>query len=115
MITFLAVIHILFCIVLISLVLLQDPKGGAAGGIFGGGSNSLMGATGGTSFLAKLTRFSAIGFAVLCLLMTWYMKRDTGSVLDIEPAGAVQLQPAPGTTENQPAKESAPAAPAEKK
>ncbi len=82
MLTFLVAVHLIVCFLLISLVLLQDPKGGAAGGIFGGSSNSLLGATGATSFLTKLTRGVAITFGVLCLLMVWTLKRNTGSVLD---------------------------------
>ncbi len=86
-----AAMHVFLCLLLICLVLLQDPKGGAAGGIFGGGgANSLLGATGATTFLAKFTRFTAIGFSALCLLMVWLLKQNTGSILDtIElPAGA---------------------------
>lgn len=98
MLTLLTVLQLFFSLLLICLVLLQDPKGGAAGGIFGGsGSNSLLGATGATSFLGKLTRVSAISFGLLCLTMTWYLKRDTGSVLDkMEvPASAAPAPKAP--------------------
>ena len=97
MITVLVVLQLIVCLLLIALVLLQDPKGGAAGGVFGGGggSNTLLGATGATTFLVKLTRFAAIGFGVLCLVMTWYLKRDTGSVIDAEPAAAAAAT-APG-------------------
>ena len=94
MLAFLTISHFLFSILLIALVLLQDPKGGTAGGIFGGGSNSLLGATGATSFLAKLTRATAVGFGLLCLAMTWYLKRDTGSVLDAVNAPAAAAAPA---------------------
>lgn len=105
-----AVVHILTCILLIGLVLLQDPKGGAAGGIFGGGSNSLLGATGATTFLAKFTRFTAIGFATLCLLMVYMLTKNTGSILDrVElPAGAVTAPASSGETVG----ETAPDAPA---
>jgi len=99
MLTFLAVIHVILCLLLIALVLLQDPKGGAAGGIFGGGgANTLLGATGATTFLTKFTRGVAIAFGVLCLVMTWYLKRDSGSVIDrVAPANAQSAPAAPTT------------------
>lgn len=83
MISVLAIVHIVLCISLVVLVLVQDPKGGTAsmfGG--GGGSNSLFGATGAPSFLAKLTRYVAMAFAILCLWMTWAIKPKSTSVLD---------------------------------
>lgn len=109
MLNVLAVLHILVCFTLIALVLLQDPKGGAAGGVFGGaGSNSLLGATGATTFLAKLTRFAAIGFGVLCLVLTWYLRRDTGSVID-RVEGAAGAAPITAPVQTQPAGAVAPA------
>ncbi len=101
MLTFLVVVHVTVCVLLIALVLLQDPKGGAAGGIFGGSSNSLLGATGATSFLTRLTRGVAITFGVLCILLVWTLKRNTGSVLDTIqlPVPPPSTAPAvPGTT-----------------
>jgi preprotein translocase subunit SecG len=105
MVTVLVVLQLTVCLLLIGLVLLQDPKGGAAGGIFGGsGSNSLLGATGATSFLVKVTRGAAIGFGILCLVLTWYLKRDTGSVIDASgaatSAGVPAGQPAPANPQS---------------
>ncbi len=95
MLTFIAVIHVLVCIILISLVLLQDPKGGA-GSMFGGGSsNTLLGATGAVTFLTRLTRYSAIIFGVTCIILTLLSRPNTGSVLDTAPASS----PAAPTTE----------------
>jgi len=87
MVSVLSFIHIILCILVIILVLIQDPKGAGVGGMFGGGggSDSLFGATGAPSFLAKLTRYVAILFAVSCLLMTIAILRDNvggGGVLD---------------------------------
>lgn len=104
MLTVLVILQLVVCLLLIGLVLLQDPKGGAAGGVFGGGggSNTLLGATGATTFLVKVTRFAAIGFGILCLVMTWYLKRDTGSVIDVSgaatAAGVPAGQPVPADT-----------------
>ena len=63
MISALIVFYFVIAVLLIILVLLQDPKGDGA--IFGGGgSQSLFGATGATSFTVKATRLVAILFAV---------------------------------------------------
>ena len=58
MITFLAIIHIIACLGLIGLVLVQDSKGG---GVFTSqsGSNSVLGATGATSLAQTMTKVVA--------------------------------------------------------
>lgn len=107
--TLLAVCHIIFAILLICLVLLQDPKNAGAGGMFGGGgSNSLMGATGGATFLTRLTRYSAVAFGITCLVMTILSRPNTGSVLDAD----MNPPPINNTTAPAPAEQQgAPAAP----
>lgn len=81
MMTFVAVIHILVAIALIGLVLIQDSKGGGALGM-GGGSNSLLGATGAQTLAAKVTRWAAVIFAITCLSLTMMTSQSTKSVLD---------------------------------
>ncbi len=84
MVSILAFVHVALSIFLVILVLIQDPKGGGAGGLFGGGggSNSLFGATGAPSFLAKVTRWVAVIFAGSCIAMTIFIKPGSKSVLD---------------------------------
>lgn len=96
--TFIAVLHVLVAIILISLVLIQDSKGGGALGIGGGGSNSILGATGAQTLAAKLTTVAAILFAVTCLTLTYMTSRKQKSVLDT--AGALPVAPisAPAAT-----------------
>lgn len=108
MISILAFVHIIVSIFLVVLVLIQDPKGGGAGGMFGGGggSNSLFGATGAPTFLAKVTRWVAVIFAGLCILMTATIKPEGNSVLD-----SVDMKKA--ATQAPLAEESIEAAPAE--
>lgn len=115
MLTFLAVLHVIIGLGLIGFVLLQDPKGGGAGGMFGGGgsSNSLFGSTGAGNFLTATTKWFAICFAVSCLALSCVSttNQKKGSVLDSGEMAA----PAVPETPNQPAlpaPETAPAAPA---
>lgn len=81
MITFVAVVHIIFAIILIALVLVQDSKGGALG-IGGSTSNSVLGATGGTTLATQATRVVAVLFAITCIALTYLTASGTGSVLD---------------------------------
>lgn len=79
---FIAVVHIIVALVLIGLVLIQDSKGGGALGMGGGGSNSILGATGAQTLAAKLTTGAAIVFAITCLTLTFMSSRGQKSVLD---------------------------------
>ncbi len=95
MLTLLAVFHVLIALGLILFVLLQDPKGGAAG-MFGGGgasSNTLFGATGAGNFLTATTKWLAGLFAVSCLGLAYMTSHKSESVMDAiniatPPAGA---------------------------
>ncbi len=80
--TFIAVIHILTALSLIALVLLQDSKSDGLGGAFGGGgSNSILGATGGATLAQKLTRGAAVVFALTSIGLTTMGNRRS-SVVD---------------------------------
>jgi preprotein translocase subunit SecG len=59
-------LHIVVCLILVVLVLLQSGKEGM-GVIFGGGSQSLFGGTGAGGILVKLTAFIAVIFVVTSL------------------------------------------------
>ncbi len=113
MMTLLAVAHIIFALLLICLVLLQDPKN-AGGGMFGGGgSNSLLGATGGATFLTRLTRYAATAFGITCLVMTIMSRPNVGSVLDADsnpPPLNNTTAPAPAEQHGAPAAPDIPAA-----
>lgn len=93
--TFVAVLHIFVALVLIALVLVQDTKSGSLGGAFGGGgSSSLLGATGATTLAQKATRWAAVVFAITCISLTMYSTRQSDSVID----GAL---PIPASAETQ--------------
>lgn len=70
MYTFLIFVHVIVCLFLILVVLLQAGKGAGLSNIFGGGGGeSLFGPTAGT-FLAKLTAFFAALFILTSLSLT---------------------------------------------
>jgi preprotein translocase subunit SecG len=56
MVVLLTILHILFCLFLILVILLQTGKGGGMGAAFGGGgSSTVFGPRGAGSFIGKLT------------------------------------------------------------
>jgi preprotein translocase subunit SecG len=71
MYTVTVVFHVLACLALILIVLLQTGKGAEMGAAFGGASQTLFGGSGGTTFLSKLTTGAAIAFMITCLGLTY--------------------------------------------
>ena len=60
--------HVIVCIALIMIVLLQTGKGADMGAAFGGGSSqTLFGSTGGSTFLGKMTTVAAVVFMLTSL------------------------------------------------
>ena len=92
-------IHVLACLFLIVVVLLQTGKGADMGAVFGGGSQTLFGSGGAGNFLTKLTTGTAIAFMVTSLILTWGASRTPISSLierlpaATEPAPAQQTEP----------------------
>lgn len=63
-------IHVIACVTLVVLVLLQSGKEGM-GVIFGGGGGSLFGATGAGGLLGKLTAGAATVFFLTSMIFTY--------------------------------------------
>ena len=105
--TLILTLHIIVCVVLVILILLQAGKEGM-GVIFGGGNTSVFGSSGAGGMLAKMTAFMAVVFVVTSLSYTYVTSSrpsDESAVLNVEPL----------TIEDVPAKPAAPeaAAPAQ--
>ena len=64
--TLILTLHIIVCVVLVILILLQAGKEGM-GVIFGGGNTSVFGSSGAGGMLAKMTAFMAVVFVVTSL------------------------------------------------
>ena len=69
--TFLTVVHVIVCVFLILVVLLQAGKGGGMGIAFGGGggSQTVFGSSGAGNFLTRLTSITAVIFMVTSLVL----------------------------------------------
>jgi preprotein translocase subunit SecG len=115
---FLVILHVIVCVALIMIVLLQTGKGADMGAAFGGGgSQTLFGSTGASTFLSKLTTVAAVVFMITSFALAYRSSNRTGSSIMKETKPPIE-QKAPATPEKslptEPVK-SEPAAPAQSK
>lgn len=94
--TFITIIHVLACLVLILVVLLQAGKGANMGAAFGGSSQTVFGSSGAGTFLGKMTALVAIVFMITSLALTYSVSRK-GSALFERSASSVTKQAIPVT------------------
>ena len=82
MTTLLTNIHVLVCLFLIGIVLLQHGKGADVGASFGGSSQSLFGTEGPLPLLNKITTAAAIVFMMTSVTLAYYSaNQSTSSVM----------------------------------
>jgi preprotein translocase subunit SecG len=94
---FLTVVHVIVCVFLIIVVLLQRGKGAEIGAVFGGGGGStLFGSRGAGNFLTRLTTGAALVFMVTSLSLAYFADTGTRSTLFEEDAPAAsESKPSP--------------------
>jgi preprotein translocase subunit SecG len=69
MVTALTILTTLVCVLLMAVILIQNPKGGGVDSTFGGNSaNQMFGAAKSTDFIEKLTWGLAIALFALCII-----------------------------------------------
>jgi preprotein translocase subunit SecG len=91
---FLIIIHVIVCIALIMIVLLQTGKGADMGAAFGGGSSqTLFGSSGASTFLSKATTVAAIVFMLTSLALAYMSGHHAGSSVMQSPKAPIE-QPA---------------------
>jgi preprotein translocase subunit SecG len=79
---FLTVLHVLACLFLIVIVLLQRGKGAEMGAVFGGGAGStVFGSRGAGNFLTRMTTAAAVVFMVTSLTLAYVAQDRTGDTL----------------------------------
>ncbi len=93
-------LHIVACLLMILIVLLQAGRG-AGFNVFGGGGDTLFATPSGSSFLKKLTAWLAGTFAVTSLLLTLLQGRvgfhsvtNTAAAMPVPPPAAAPAAPA---------------------
>ena len=72
-------LHICICVLLIVLVLLQQGKGADAGVTFGGGGNTVFGASGADNFITRFTTVLACCFMVTSVYLGVKAKPESPS------------------------------------
>jgi preprotein translocase subunit SecG len=85
MLTFFSIIHILVCVFLVLVILLQQGRGGGLGSAFGGTGQQVFGGAGATNFLAQLTEWAAFGFMFTSLILAGLATGGRGKT-DLETA-----------------------------
>ena len=86
------IIHIIVCLFLIFIILIQSSKGAEMGAAFGGSSQTLFGSRGAATFMNKLTTGVAITFMLTSLLLAVITIRK-GSVMSSVPVKAAPASP----------------------
>ena len=104
----LVIIHVIVCIALIMIVLLQTGKGADLGAAFGGGSSqTLFGSSGASTFLSKATTIAAVVFMITSLILAYKSSRTTGDSIMSDAQAPVeaplQEQDIPDASESVPA------------
>ena len=80
MITLVTVLHVVVCVVLILVILLQAGKGGGMGAAFGGGSQTVFGGRGAQTFLGKVTSACAAIFMLTSLTLAYHASHSASVV-----------------------------------
>ena len=96
------VLIILVCVLIMLIVLIQNPKGGGLTSTFGGAGTQMFGHKKATDLVEKWTWGLAIGLLVLSLSATLFISSGTGNQQpagggwDIETSAPAPTQPAGG-------------------
>ena len=91
--TIIIVVHIVVCVALILIVLLQAGKGAEMGAAFGGASQTIFGSAGAMGFLSKLTTVAAVIFMITSLLLTFSSTKRASTIMKERPAPAAPTAP----------------------
>ena len=115
--TLILTLHIIVCVLLVILILLQAGKEGMGVIFGGGGSTSVFGSAGAGGILAKLTAFMAVIFVITSLSYTFVTSprraSDESQILSTPPVSIEDSAPAaPQAPAAAPAAEGAQGAPA---
>ena len=108
--TLITILHIIICLILILVVLLQAGKGASMGAVFGGSSQTVFGSSGPGGFLSRMTTAVAVVFMLTSFGLS-YMASHKGSSLMAGAAkpAAQQTAPAPKPAAQFPTSAPAPA------
>lgn len=76
------ILHVVACVVLILVVLLQAGKGANMGAAFGGSSQTVFGSSGAGTFLGKMTTVVAVMFMLTSFFLSYTASHREKSLLE---------------------------------
>jgi preprotein translocase subunit SecG len=108
--TFVTVIHVITCVLLVLVVLIQSGKGAEISTSFGGSSQTVFGSSGGANFFTRFTSGAAAVFMVTSLTLTLLGGQSKKSLFEGSMATGAAAVPATTQAPTQSASGSIPAA-----
>lgn len=93
MYTLILIIHVLVCLVLVAVILLQAGRGGGIADVFGGGTQSILG-TRASTFLTKATTICAAIFMLTSLSLAVLSVKRGRSLMERRAIPAAKAPPA---------------------
>jgi preprotein translocase subunit SecG len=91
------ILHVIVCLALLPIILLQNAKGGVSSAFGGGGSGTVFGSRGASTFLTKMTSAAAVIFMLTSLGLAYYSSKSKSVVGDV-PTAPVKSAPASAGT-----------------
>lgn len=82
MLTVLIIVILIACVLLVGVILIQNPKGGGLSSTFGGMSNQIMGVQRTTDFLEKSTWTLMGAIALLSILSVFMVGKPTVNTVE---------------------------------
>lgn len=94
---FITALHIMACLALVTIVLLQHGKGADIGAAFGSGaSNTVFGARGAGNFLTKLTTGCVVLFMFTSIALSYFSTpRGVTQIIGDQPIPEATVEPEP--------------------
>ena len=110
--TLVTVIHVLTCVLLVLVVLIQSGKGAEISASFGGSSQTVFGSSGGANFFTRFTSGAAAIFMITSITLTLMGGQSRKSLFESVPAASGAKAPvsAPAPVQSPLAPSEAPAA-----
>ena len=104
MFTLVVVLHIIVCLFLIFIILIQSSKGAEMGAAFGGSSQTLFGSRGAATVLSKVTTIAAVLFMLTSLSLAIFSVRRESvmSSVSVKESPAKSLPGATGPLQERP-------------
>ncbi|MEO1334878.1 MAG: preprotein translocase subunit SecG [Myxococcota bacterium] len=98
MTTLLYIVHVIVCIGMLPIILLQSGKGGGVSAVFGGGgAGTVFGSRGASSFLTRMTTGCAVVFMLTSFGLSLQASRQRSVVEGIAPIPAAPAAGAAAT------------------